>query len=309
MSSPNDRIILTRSNLQALIDKITTLGIEDIGINLHDMPRITPKDLSPYVADGTLWKRIAGTDGFSLFEDVFVGDYIHMSRPISAYERTGTYQETGSEYVTVADIDGAWGQGDVDPINYHHVIMVPGKGLDPVEKQHFGRSRMNVTSTTIDGYAGSEMYTTTIGPVATSVITGQNLSINQQLFNEFGNHLKTVRENMSDHIDENGYNRFGKPDGCSDRWVWVSAQAVLMSEIEVYGSTVWSSSGYDTGTGCRQLALFRHSKIARSNRTAYWWLKDVASKANFCDVSFFGFARFFDPSSPSYYVRPRFIIA
>jgi len=309
MSSPNDRIILTRGNLQALIDKITTLGIEDIGINLHDMPRITPKDLSPYVADGTLWKRIAGTDGFSLFEDIFVGDYIHMSRAISAYERTEQYPTTGSEYVTIADLDGAWGRGDTNPINYHHVIMVPGKGLDPTEKQHFGRSRMNSGDDTTDGYAGSEMHTTTIGAVASSGSTTPTATINQQLYAEFGSHLKTVRELVSNGINGSGYNRSGSATGCSNNRIWTSVQAILLSEIEVYGSIVWSSSGYDTGAAVRQLALFQRSEVARNNMSGYYWLRDVVSATGFCGASNTGLASHAGASLAGACVRPRFILA
>lgn len=276
---------------------------------IHNIPRAVSKDLTSYITDGTFWKRLAGTNGFSLFEDIFVGDYIHMSRAISAYERTEQYQTTGSEYVTIADLDGAWGRGDTGPINYHHAIMVPGKGLDPTEKQHFGQSRMNPTNTTNGGYVGSEMNTTTIGAVVNSVVTGSNLSINQQLFNEFGSHLKTVREILSNGIDSSGYNRFGSATGCSNNRDWVSVQAILMSEAEVYGTTVWSSSGYDTGTAIRQFALFYQSEVARNNRTGYYWLKDVASAASFCRANNFGNADYGGASGAGGYVRPRFILA
>ena len=284
-------------------------NIDNIIRAMHSIPRAEPKDLSPYVADGTLWKRIAGTDGFSLFDDIYVGDYIHMSRAISAYEQTGQYQETGSEYVTIADLDGAWGRGDTDPINYHHAIMVPGKGLDATEKQHFGRARMNSGNNTTGGYAGSEMHTATIGAVASSGSTASTATINQQLYAEFGSHLKTVRELLSNSINSSGYNRFGSATGCSNSWAWTSVQAILMSEAEVYGTTVWSSSGYDTGTAVRQLALFRQSEVARNNRSGYNWLKDVASAALFCGASDLGGANYYGASAAYTYVRPRFVIA
>ncbi len=293
----------TKSNAQFVF------GIPAIETALHRIPRKTPKDLTSYITDGTFWKRLAGTDGFALFEDIHVGDYIHMSRAISAYERTGSYQETGSEYVTIADLDGAMGRGDSDPINYHHAIMVAGKGTDPTEKQHFGRSRMNSSNSTTGGYKSSEMNTTTIGAVANSGSTAATASINQQLYAEFGAHLKTVRELISKSINASGYNRFGSAGGCSNDWEWASVQAILMSEVEVYGSTVWSSSGYDTGTACKPLALFQHSEIARNNRSAYYWLKDVASAALFCRADYYGNAGYDGASYAYCYVRPRFIIA
>jgi len=285
-------------------------AIDNILLAIHRIPRIVPKDISSYLADGSFSDRVAGTNGHPLMDDIFVGDYIHMSRAISAYERTGTYQETGSEYVTVADIDGAWGRGVSGyEINYHHLIMVPGKGLDPTEKQHFGRSRMNSGDSTANGYAGCEMHTTTIGAVASSGSTSSTATINQQLYAEFGSHLKTVRELVSNSINGSGYNRFGSATGCSNNWGWVSVQAILMSEAEVYGTTVWSSSGYDTGTAVRQLALFQQSEVARNNRSGYYWLKDVASAARFCIAYYRGYAYCDDASSAGLYVRPRFIIA
>lgn len=284
--------------------------IDNIIRAMHRIPRIVPKDVSSYLADGSFSDRVAGMNGHPLMDDIFVGDYVHMSRAISAYERTGTYQETGSEYVTIADIDGAWGRGDSgNEINYHHLIMVPGKGLDPTEKQHFGRSRMNSGDSTANGYAGCEMNTTTIGAVASSGSTSSTATINQQLYAEFGAHLKTVRELVSNSINSSGYNRFGSATGCSNNWAWVSVQAILMSEAEVYGTTVWSSSGYDTGTAVRQLALFQQSEVARNNRSGYYWLKDVASAARFCSADYAGHATYSSAGTADRYVRPRFIIA
>jgi len=279
---------------------------------IHNIPRAVPKDITLYFTDGSLWDRIAGNSPYSLFEDIFVGDYIHMSRAISAYERTGTYQETGSEYVTVADIDGAWGRGDPGyEINYHHLIMVPGKGLDSTEKQHFGQSRMNSGNDTTGGYAGCEMHTTTIGAVASSGSTASTATINQQLYAEFGSHLKTVRELVSNSINSSSYNNRmgGISPGCSNNWTWISVQAILMSEAEVYGTTVWSSSGYDTGSANRHLALFRQREVARNNRSGYYWLKDVASAAYFCNAAANGSAAYYNVNNASLYVRPRFIIA
>jgi hypothetical protein len=248
-----------------------------------------------------------GTNGFKLFEDLRVGDYIKMSRPISAYEQTGQYQTTGSQYVTIAGIDTLMYKGDQGSgINYHHLIMVPGQGFGGT--QHFGRSRMNATNTTAGGYVGSEMNTTTIGDVAASGSTAAAATINQQLYAEFGAHLKIIRALLSNSINTSGVNRYGTADGCSNNWAWTSVQAVLLSEIECYGSIVWSSSGYDTGEANKQLPLFAYSESARNNRSAYYWLKDVASAGRFCFSSSSGFSDSSGASSASRYVRPRFVI-
>lgn len=274
----------------------------------HNIPRVTPKDITAYITDGTFWKRLAGINGFALFEDIYVGDYFKMSRAISAYERTGQYQTTGSQYVTIAGLDTMMNNGDQGSgVNYHHAVMVAGQGFGGT--QHFGRSQMNATNTTEGGYKASEMNTLVLGDVVSAGSTAADTTINQQLYAEFGAHLKTTRELVSNAINATGYNRFGSATGCASGWEWISAQAILMSEIEAYGSIAWSSAGYDTGNANRQLPLFAFSKQAQNNHSAYWWLKDIASAAFFCDADDGGYAAYADASYARCYVRPRFIIA
>ena len=152
------------------------------------------------------------------------------------------------------------------------------------------------------------MNTDTIGAVARSGSTAATASINQQLYAEFGSHLKTTRELISNAINKTGNNRLGSANGCSSNWGWENVQAVLMSEVECYGATVWSSAGYDTGSACIQLALFAASGEARNNRSAYYWLKDVASAASFCRAGSHGSAAYLNASYADTYVRPRFIL-
>lgn len=275
----------------------------------HNVPRIVPKNITSYVTDGTLWKRLNGTDGYALFEDIYVGDYIEMSRAISAYNQNQQYQATGTKWVTIAGIDWYMQDGDNSAITYHHLVMVPGKGFDTSEAQHFGRSRMNASNDTTGGYTSSEMHATTIGAVVSAGSTASTATINQQLYAEFSTHLKTTRELLSNAIDSARYNRFGQASGATSGWAWANCQAVLMSEIEVYGSIVFSSSGQDTGNACRQLPLFAHSKIAQNNRSAYYWLKDVASAAYFCGCNANGYAAYTGASYANDCVRPRFILA
>lgn len=302
-AAPTARNAGTKANAQLIF------GIPVATALSHNVPRLTPKNITSYVTDGTLWKRLNGTNGFALFEDIYVGDYFEMSRAISAYEKTGSYQTTGSKFVTIAGIDTMWGNGDSDVINKHHLVMVPGQGFGGT--QHFGRARMNATNDTTGGYKASEMNVKTLGEVASSGSTAATASINQQLYAEFGAHLQTTKELVSNTLNASGINRLGGGSnlGCSSNWEWISAQAVLMSEVEVYGATVWSSSGYDTGNANRQLPLFAFSKQAQNNRTAYYWLKDVASAAFFCYAYDGGYSNYGGASIASINVRPRFILA
>src|SRR5574344_950709 len=273
---------------------------------IYNKPRLVPKDITSYVTDGSLWDRIAGTNGYTLHEDIFVGDYIRMSRAISAYDQTQAYQITGSQYVTIAGIDTLQGNGDNIDMAYEHLVMVPGMGFGGT--QHFGRSRMNSPDTTVGGDVASEMHATTLGAVATAGSTVATATINQQLYAEFGAHLKTTRELLSNSINSSGYNRFGDASGCSNNYSWYSCQAVLMSEVECYGSIAWSSSGYDTGVANRQMPLFKYSKYAQNNRSSFW-LKDIASSSYFCTSESDGHSACHSASLAKFFVRPRFVIA
>ena len=300
-ATPTVRNAGTKANAQLVF------GIPVATALSHNIPRLVPKDITSYITDGTFWKRLAGTNGFALFEDIYVGDYFQMSRAISAYERTGEYQTTGSQYVTIAGLDTMMNNGDQDRgITYHHAVMVAGQGFGGT--QHFGRSRMNATNDTTGGYKASEMNTLVLGDVVSAGSTAADATINQQLYAEFGVHLKTTRELVTNAINATGYNRFGSATGCASNWEWISAQAILMSEVEAYGSIAWSSSGYDTGNANRQLPLFAFSKQAQNNHSAYWWLKDIASAANFCFASDNGHGHYSRASGASHYVRPRFIL-
>ena len=300
-AAPTVRNAGTKANAQLIF------GIPVATALSHNIPRLVPKDITAYITDGTFWKRLAGTNGFALFEDIYVGDYFRMSRAISAYERTGQYQTTGSQYVTIAGLDTMMNNGDQGSgVNYHHAVMVAGQGFGGT--QHFGRSRMNATDTTEGGYKASEMNTLVLGDVVSAGSTAADATINQQLYAEFGAHLKTTRELVSNAINATGYNRFGSATGCASNWEWISAQAILMSETECYGSIAWSSSGYDTGNANRQLPLFAFSKQAQNNRTAWYWLKDIASAAAFCDASNYGNSGCSGASAANGCVRPRFIL-
>jgi len=83
---------------------------------------------------------------------------------------------------------------------------------------------------------------------------------------------------LSNAVNQTGTNKMGSATGCSSGNGWVSNQYIsALSEVQVYGSTVWSSSGYDTGEACRQLDVFRvynHTEIFGGE---YPWLRDVVS--------------------------------
>ena len=298
---------LGQSTIKAMSQKSITDSIDlakkSVINEFYNIPRITPKDITSYWNDGSLWNRIAGTNGYNKYDDIHVGDYIDMGRPVTC---PNSYDGTvGSQFVTVASCGGFYGNGDTG-LTYNHLIMVPGQGFDG--SQHFGRHRMHSGSPT-GGYIGTEMHTSVLGDVVSIGSIDSGATINQQLYYIFGSHLKTMRSLLTNAMSSSLYNRFGSAGGASSRWAWASVQSRLMSEIEVYGSTIWSSSGYDTGDANHQFELFKYSKSAINNRSAYYWLKDIASSSNFCYCSSYGLSDCSLAANDDFFVRPCFVLA
>lgn len=292
-NAKNDVINVYQADLSAL----QTL------VEFYNIPRVTPKDITSYWTDGTLWNRIAGSSGFKPYEDIHVGDYIDMGRTVICPD---SYNGTvGSQYVTVASCGGFYGNGD-SRITYPHIIMVPGKGFGGT--QHFGKHAMHA-STPHPGYVSSGMNQSVLGPVVTEGSIATGATINQQLYYIFGSHLKTIKSLLVAAMSSSLYNRSGSAEGASSGWVWQSVQTRLMSEIEVYGSIAWSSSGYDTGDANHQFELFRFSKSAVNNKSAYYWLKDAASSSYFCYCSGGGHSGCDTATNGDHSVRPCFVLA
>lgn len=127
------------------------------------------------------------------------------------------------------------------------------------------------------GYANSDLHyylTNTLLPLVQSDLGSANLLSHSKL--------------LSNAVNQTGTNKMGSATGCSSGWGWVTNQYIsALSEVQVYGATVWSSSGYDTGEACRQLDVFRvynHTEIFGGE---YPWLRDVvsASFAAYADIA------------------------
>ena len=109
---------------------------------------------------------------------------------------------------------------------------------------------------------------------------------------------------LSNAVNTTAVNRLADDSnkGASSGWEWVADQYICaLSEVQVYGSIVLSSSGFDTGEACRQLDVFRvynHTEIFGSE---YPWLRDVASASIAAYADSTGNA-YFTPASSAYSV-------
>ena len=124
------------------------------------------------------------------------------------------------------------------------------------------------------GYANSELHSylvNTVLPLVQSDLGSQNLLSHSKCY--------------TNAVNQNGVNRYGTATGCSSNFAWVTNQYIsALSEIQIYGSIVFSSSGYDTGEANRQLDVFRIYNFTEIFGNYYFWLRDIASNTYACMI-------------------------
>ena len=220
------------------------------------------------------------------FTDIYLGDYFVIN-----------YNGTNRN-IRVAGFDYLWYTGDTN-LSKHHILCVPDNALCTAAMNSTnttGKSANEANTSDKQAYLGSDMHNITIADV------------DAKLTAIFGGHLLTHRELLTNSIDANqtsgGHTAW---KGASNNREWVDAKCVLMSEIEVYGSNVWSSSAYDTGLTRGQIPLFKVEPRFISQAREWYWLRDVASSTYFC---FAGSCGDSGCTGASYVgsVRPRFLL-
>ena len=229
------------------------------------------KDITSKFTDGSLYSAIsAGT-----FEDLYVGDYF-----------TAIINGT-SITCRIAGFDCYLNQGDTNFTTHHAVIVPDEKIMD---------AKMNNSNTTSGGYSGSAMRTSTLE----STVKGY-------LQSTFGNHLLTKRELVSKTVDSSEAAAYPGQTGNASDWEWKDSTVELLSEVEVYGATIWSSGGFNTGTADFQLPLFDLAPQYVNIGAFDWWLRSVVDSADFAGVNSDGDALIVG-AGDSDGVRPRWLI-
>lgn len=141
------------------------------------------------------------------------------------------------------------------------------------------------------GYKNSDLHAylkETILPMCQSDLGSANLLAHHKL--------------LSSDVNTSGINRFGNAGGCSSSWEWEeNCYISALSEVQVYGGTVWSSSGYDTGEACRQLDVFQKYSHTEIFGGEYPWLRDVVAASLAASARAGGCADTY-PASYAYYV-------
>jgi len=234
------------------------------------------KDISDYITDGTLWKRIGGTDGYDLFEDLYVGDYFLKN----------------SKKYRIAGFDYWYNNGDT-ACSTHHAVIVPDHNMLVADGSttHW----MHSSNSTSGGYVGTDFYAGTNGNTGKATCLSEAEGV-------FGNaHILSHREYFT-NASTNGYASAGS---------WYDSKVDIMNEQMVYGCRVFGDVMNGTNIPAAytidksQLPLFALAPEFICNR-ANWWLRDVVSSTTFAYVHTYGSCGSNNASDANLGVRPAF---
>lgn len=250
----------TQANMNDLEQRIYDAfeDFDGIGALSHNVPRVVPKDITQYYNDGTLWNRIKGQNGYTPYEDIFVGDYFKISRPITANDSEIESQVTGAEWVSVAYVDP---QPYINNNARHsYLLLVPGRPDVPISNNnritygvqyacHFGKCKSSINQGDNYCYYSSRI-ASIIGNTVSEGDTSSDATITQQLYAEFGNHLATLPSpsltvgsfptgNIVTYELFTGATRYGKFPSAD------SLMAICPSEFEILGFPCLSNNTGD----------------------------------------------------------------
>ncbi len=245
------------------------------------------KDITDLWENGDLYKQIEN----GTFADIYVGDYIKTSK--AGHEVTWL----------IADLDNYLYTGHSKILTTHHATIIPTGPLG-------SNKAMNDTNSTQGAYKGSKMYIDVLPQI-----------LNDYIVPVFENHVITYQNLITSTFNSSMINKWGgvklkdgivTGDGAASSMEWVDSQIDLMSEVNVYGYSIMSSSFYDIGIDSQQYAIFRLNpktiNTSEKNKRYGYWLKGVCSSGDFVTVSGDGNPGWLLASLPNAGVRPRFLI-
>lgn len=193
------------------------------------------------------------------FSDIYLGDYFTVT---INYKLPGESTVRGEgATLMVASIDPYYGIGDT-PLQQHHVALVPRNGRISSYDAY-----MNSTNSTEGGYAGSYMHTTVL-PCYETALRG---ALNDRLIP----HRVMLSTGIGSTLPSMG--GLGRT-GAANSVAWSTVYLSLMSEIQVYGTTIFSSSAYDVGAENQKFQVFNFIRP----RGADFWLSSINDSSRFC---------------------------
>lgn len=285
------------------------------------------KDITKYIQDGSIFQRMQGTDGYLPFDDIYPGDYIRIIDPSKQNFILDGADGIGTNTFAVAhrlykDFRGR---------DKHCMIMIPIQ--DPLNEvptaPSVGTGIMNAkqggVDTTAGGYMGSDMRS-----LLNNNGNYQNeVSLYHQIcaklpWNDGGitpnAHIQNLEGiKFSIDVDSTVPNRTGGHAlGASRRngeERYGGAYFALMSEINVFGNVVFSSSGYDYNGLGFQFEIFKNNIMAAHPGSNPYWLRDVAAIDSFTGIAGDGTVTSsvpcgtFNVASSTAHIRPFFVLS
>ena len=178
------------------------------------------------------------------YKDLYIGDYFTIN--------DGTYNAEWQ----VAHFDYYTHKGDRSSGNSRGVLLISKYPISSVV--------MKDPSSTEGGYIASAAHTTVCPAVATALST------------VLGSYLLSNRLLLTNTFDENILSNCGGGQmGATIGWAWYDVQCAFPGEIQIFGSTIFSSSYRDTGEANLKLALFDFIGPWEYGQGAFW-LRDIA---------------------------------
>lgn len=230
------------------------------------------------------------------FTDLYLGDYfilpanftgIVADASVKGTDWQGVVQDTAiTGQVTSCELEIVAfnhykNKGDT-ALNKNHIVLKPRK---PLMYAPMNGLTSDNKQTTVGGYYNSYMHQTVIP------------QINAVFEQFFGSHLLTRRAILSNATSTTIASMAGSGwMGATTGWDWYDVKACLMSEVAVYGSTVFSSAFWDVGEDNEKLPVYNFKNHVANYREAFW-LRAVASSSYFAlagigGSSYYGVASF-----------------
>lgn len=205
------------------------------------------------------------------FDDMYIGDYLTINKTV--------YRIAGFNLIKNC--------GDNISIG-NNVCFVPDSAMYNAQMHNTDSGAYESGSTANDttgAYALSDMRTTNLATATTTIE------------NDFGStHVLSYRDVLANAV----------ANGQASGWAWYDCKVELMSEVMVYGTTVWGNSGFEVGCINSQLPLFRLNPES-IHRRFYYWLRSVGSATYFALVNNAGAAGYSNASHANG-VRPLFFV-
>lgn len=233
------------------------------------------RDITAYWDSGIMSTNIQA----GRFIGMHIGDYITktVNLPAMTYtNKSGTsVTQTAQTFSNVkwllAGFDVHLHCGDTETVA-HHVAIIPSSTLQ--------RSvSMNPTNDTTGAYIGSDMWTKHMPNWATAIK------------NAFGStHVLSHRELLTNAINTTVQSTGAGMTGKSSGWTWATVEVNIPNETMVYGNSAFGSS-YDEGDWPRILPLYALKRNHLDDRS-WFWLRAVASSANFAYAHYSGDANY-----------------